>query len=95
MTRPQAEDELAQPLDVAPAEAMEAPVSRPALQLVSRSGLALAALGAIAFSGKAIIVKLGYRYGTDAVTLLALRMLVAFPFFLLMGTPPACAAPAE
>jgi drug/metabolite transporter (DMT)-like permease len=85
MTRPQAEDELAQPLDVAPAEAMEAPVSRPALQLVSRSGLALAALGAIAFSGKAIIVKLGYRYGTDAVTLLALRMLVAFPFFLLMG----------
>lgn len=85
MTRPQAEDELAQPLDVAPAEAVEAPVSRPALQLVSRSGLALAALGAIAFSGKAIIVKLGYRYGTDAVTLLALRMLVAFPFFLLMG----------
>ena len=85
MTRPQAEDELAQPLDVAPAEAVEAPASRPALQLVSRSGLVLAALGAIAFSGKAIIVKLGYRYGTDAVTLLALRMLVAFPFFLLMG----------
>ncbi|CAN7420791.1 DMT family transporter [Pseudoxanthomonas sp. LjRoot143] len=53
--------------------------------MVSRSGLVLAALGAIAFSGKAIIVKLGYRYGTDAVTLLALRMLVAFPFFLLMG----------
>ncbi len=85
MTRPQAEDELAQPLDVAPAEAVEAPASRPALQMVSRSGLVLAALGAIAFSGKAIIVKLGYRYGTDAVTLLALRMLVAFPFFLLMG----------
>ena len=85
MTRPQAEDELAQPLDVAPAEAVDAPASRPALQMVSRSGLALAALGAIAFSGKAIIVKLGYRYGTDAVTLLALRMLVAFPFFLLMG----------
>ena len=85
MIRPQAEDELAQPLDVAPAEAVDAPASRPALQMVSRSGLALAALGAIAFSGKAIIVKLGYRYGTDAVTLLALRMLVAFPFFLLMG----------
>ncbi|MBD9368597.1 DMT family transporter [Xanthomonas sp. XNM01] len=48
-------------------------------------GIALAALGAILFSGKAIIVKLGFRYGTDAVTLLALRMLVAFPFFLLMG----------
>jgi len=48
-------------------------------------GIALAALGAILFSGKAIIVKLSFRYGTDAVTLLALRMLVAFPFFLLMG----------
>lgn len=85
MTRPRAEDELAQPLDVAPAEAMDAPPARPGLQAVSRSGLVLAALGAIAFSGKAIIVKLGYRYGADAVTLLALRMLVAFPFFLLMG----------
>lgn len=85
MTRPAADDELAQPLDVAPAAALDAPPARPVLQAVSRSGLVLAALGAIAFSGKAIIVKLGYRYGTDAVTLLALRMLVAFPFFLAMG----------
>jgi drug/metabolite transporter (DMT)-like permease len=85
MTRPGAEDELAQPLDVAPAEAVDAPPAHPALHIVSRSGLMLAAMGAIAFSGKAIIVKLGYRYGTDAVTLLALRMLVAFPFFLAMG----------
>lgn len=85
MTRPEADDELAQPLDVAPAAAVDAPPPRPVLQAVSRSGLVLAAFGAIAFSGKAIIVKLGYRYGTDAVTLLALRMLVAFPFFLAMG----------
>jgi len=49
------------------------------------AGVLLAALGAIAFSGKAIIVKLGFRYGADAVTLLALRMLVALPFFLVMG----------
>ena len=49
------------------------------------AGIALAAFGAIAFSGKAIIVKLGYRYGTDAVTLLALRMLFALPFFLAMA----------
>ncbi|MHC9086574.1 DMT family transporter [Luteimonas sp. RIT-PG2_3] len=48
-------------------------------------GVLLAGIGAIAFSGKAIIVKLGYRYGVDAVTLLALRMLVALPFFVLMG----------
>lgn len=39
-------------------------------------------LGAIAFSGKAIIIKLAYRYGVDAVTLLMLRMLFALPFFL-------------
>jgi drug/metabolite transporter (DMT)-like permease len=44
-------------------------------------GLALAVVGAVAFSGKAIIVKLGYRYGADAVTLLMLRMLFALPFF--------------
>jgi drug/metabolite transporter (DMT)-like permease len=37
--------------------------------------------GSIAFSGKAIIVKLGFRYGADAVTLIALRMLFALPFF--------------
>ena len=45
------------------------------------AGVLLAAFGAIAFSGKAIIVKLGFRYGADAVTLIALRMLVALPFF--------------
>lgn len=49
------------------------------------TGILLAAVGAIAFSGKAIIVKLGFRYGADAITLLALRMLVALPFFLLLG----------
>ncbi len=45
----------------------------------------LAALGAIAFSGKAIIVKLGYRYGVDAVTLIMFRMLFALPIFVLMA----------
>lgn len=44
-------------------------------------GLALATLGAIAFSGKAIIVKLAYRHGVDAVTLIMLRMLFALPLF--------------
>jgi drug/metabolite transporter (DMT)-like permease len=45
-------------------------------------GLGLAVLGAAAFSGKAIIVKLAYRYGVDAVTLLMFRMLFGLPFFL-------------
>src|SRR3954466_12716035 len=45
------------------------------------AGLVLASLGAIAFSGKAIIVKLAYRHGVDAVTLIMLRMLFALPLF--------------
>lgn len=49
------------------------------------SGIGLALFGAIAFSGKAIIVKLGYHLDADAITLLALRMLVALPFFALMA----------
>lgn len=44
----------------------------------------MATLGAIAFSGKAIIVKLAYRHGVDAVMLIMLRMLFALPFFLVM-----------
>jgi drug/metabolite transporter (DMT)-like permease len=48
-------------------------------------GLALAAAGSIAFSGKAIIVKLAYRHGVDAVTLLMYRMLFALPLFALMA----------
>ncbi|MEZ0309737.1 MAG: DMT family transporter [Ramlibacter sp.] len=57
-------------------------------------GLAFALAGSIAFSGKAIIVKLAYRYGVDAVTLIMLRMLFALPIFALMawwasrGKPP-------
>ena len=48
-------------------------------------GLLLATLGAIAFSGKAIIVKLAYRYGVDAVTLITYRMLFALPLFVLLA----------
>ena len=48
------------------------------------SGLLLAAAGSVAFSGKAIIVKLAYRYGVDAVTLIMYRMLFALPLFLAM-----------
>jgi drug/metabolite transporter (DMT)-like permease len=47
--------------------------------------LLLATVGAIAFSGKAIIVKLAYRHGVDAVTLIMYRMLFALPIFALMA----------
>jgi len=49
------------------------------------SGLILAVAGSIAFSGKAIVVKLAYRHGVDAVTLIMYRMLFALPMFLLMA----------
>ena len=42
-------------------------------------------MAAIAFSGKGVIIKLAYRHGVDAVTLLALRMLFSAPFFVLLG----------
>jgi drug/metabolite transporter (DMT)-like permease len=49
------------------------------------AGLVYATVGAVAFSGKAIIVKLAYRHGVDAVTLLMYRMLFALPIFLGMA----------
>lgn len=51
----------------------------------NRAGLLFATLGAIGFSFKAIFVKLAYRYGVDAETLLALRMGLSLPFFVVMG----------
>jgi drug/metabolite transporter (DMT)-like permease len=53
----------------------------PAERHVFLSGLALAAAGSVLFSGKAVVVKLAYRYGVDTETLLALRMLMSVPFF--------------
>lgn len=49
------------------------------------TGFALAMLGAVLFSAKAVVVKLTYRYGIDAVTLIAFRMLFALPFFALIA----------
>ncbi len=83
--------------DAAPASfsAAASDIAQPTLDAAARfptgsrqlllSGLALAAVGAIAASGKAVIVKLAYRHGVDASAFLALRMLVAFPFFVVMG----------
>ncbi len=59
---------------------MVSPAGKPALSV----GLALAIAGSVAFSGKAIIVKLAYQHGVDAVTLIMYRMLFALPLFLLL-----------
>jgi drug/metabolite transporter (DMT)-like permease len=57
-------------------------------------GLWLAVCSALFFSAKAIFVKLAYPYGVSPVTLLALRMGFAMPFFAIValrGTPGAAA----
>jgi drug/metabolite transporter (DMT)-like permease len=45
-------------------------------------GIVFALLAAVGFSAKAILVKLAYLDGVDAVTLLALRMVFSVPFFI-------------
>ena len=62
---------------------MNAPVSAPPRQLLT--GVLLAGAGAVAFSCKAIIVKLAYRQGVDAVTTIMYRMLFALPLFLALS----------
>lgn len=61
-----------------------APIARAAPaagEYATAPALALALAGAELFSAKAILVKLSYRYGVDAVTLIALRMAFSLPFF--------------
>lgn len=48
-------------------------------------GSCLVFVGAVCFSGKAVIVKLAYAYEVDPVSLLALRMLFSLPFFIVIG----------
>ncbi len=63
-----------------PGAVLAPPTPRPVVRLWP--GLAFALIGSIAFSGKAIIVKLAYRHGVDAVTFLMLRMVFSLPLFL-------------
>jgi drug/metabolite transporter (DMT)-like permease len=59
-----------------------------------RSGVVLAVIAAFGFSFKAILIKLAYPYGVDAVTLLVLRMAFALPAFLWVGFAASRNAPA-
>jgi len=59
--------------------------SAPSAARMRQVGLWLAIGGAVAFSAKAIVAKLIYRYGVDAVTLIAWRMALALPFFVGMA----------
>lgn len=48
-------------------------------------GALLVVVAAIAFSGKAVIIKLAYRHGVDPLTLLALRMVFSAPLFVILA----------
>ncbi|MNS50261.1 EamA-like transporter family protein [compost metagenome] len=63
-------------------KSLSSPVELPAPQ---RYGLAVAAVGAVLFSAKAIVAKLMYRYSVDAVMVITLRMLFAVPLFMAIG----------
>jgi drug/metabolite transporter (DMT)-like permease len=46
------------------------------------TGIALALFGIVAFSLRPVLIKLAYEYVRDPITLIALRMAFALPFFL-------------
>ncbi|WP_414472553.1 DMT family transporter [Microvirga sp. M2] len=48
-------------------------------------GYAMAAIGAALFASKGILIKLAYAQGIDAETTLALRMILALPFYVVIG----------
>ncbi|MFL1011171.1 DMT family transporter [Flavisericum labens] len=48
-------------------------------------GMLLGVLGIVMFSSKAVMVKLAYRYHVDALSVLLLRMLFSFPFYLVVA----------
>lgn len=48
-------------------------------------GIVCAIGGVLAFSAKAVVAKLMYRHGIDAVTLMTMRMSIALPVFVGIG----------
>lgn len=58
--------------------------STPRTQYQFRSGILFAIAGTALFSLKSIFIKLAFREGVDATVLLTLRMLIAFPFYILI-----------
>jgi drug/metabolite transporter (DMT)-like permease len=48
-------------------------------------GIFLGVLGVVLFSSKAVMVKLAYKYNVDAITMLLLRMLFSFPFYVVIA----------
>ena len=48
-------------------------------------GIVIGVLGIVMFSSKAVMVKLAYNYEVDAISILLLRMLFSFPFYIVIA----------
>lgn len=48
-------------------------------------GIFIGIVGIVLFSSKAVMVKLAYKYNVDAITILLLRMLFSFPFYIIIA----------
>lgn len=48
-------------------------------------GIVIGVLGIVLFSSKAVMVKLAYNYQVDAISILLLRMLFSFPFYIVIA----------
>lgn len=48
-------------------------------------GILVGIIGIVLFSSKAVMVKLAYKYNIDALSMLLLRMLFAFPFYIVIA----------
>ncbi len=48
-------------------------------------GIGIGVLGVVLFSSKAVMVKLAYKYQVDAISILLLRMLFSFPFYVVIA----------
>ncbi|WP_298533352.1 DMT family transporter [uncultured Algibacter sp.] len=48
-------------------------------------GVVLGVLGVVLFSSKAVMVKLSYNYNVDPISILLIRMLFSFPFYIVIA----------
>lgn len=48
-------------------------------------GIGIGVIGVVLFSSKAVMVKLAYNYNVDAISILLLRMLFSFPFYVVIA----------
>ena len=60
---------------------------------ITLAGVVVGLIGVAFFSAKAVMVKLGYQYDVDPITLLLFRMLFSLPFYVIIATYQQVARP--